>query len=332
MNAKDLEGGTALEGGMTVEGGVTPIRRSLFAAMARRQRTPHAGLAKRMSSPSCFPPDFLAAELASPPPFVRQVTNNTLRADQALDQHASTFGLGSHRPANHLQASGDNGFNMTFGCATTDYGEARVLQENPRTGNITSVTVGAPKTYAGLLSLYEKETNRLESVDVNGAPHPDLSLLRKYVFWFTIEGVKHTQAGGNPRIVAKFLEHDQQFREKCNLAGKLSVDISALNASWALALSELALNPAHTTPARTYHGSFGQGGSGGSGGWGAPRTRDNFRGDRGAFQGNRGTPHGGRGGPHGGRGGRGGRGPSAPKCHDFAAGACNRSTCKYKHA
>ena len=102
--------------------------------------------------------------------------------------------------------------------------------------------------------------------------------------------------------------------------------------SWALTLSELALNPTHTTPVRTYHGSFGQGGSGGSGGWGAPRTRDNFRGDRGAFQGNRGTPHGGRGGPHGGRGGRGGRGPSAPMCHDFAAGACNRSTCKYKHA
>jgi hypothetical protein len=281
-----------------------------------------------------IPPDFLAAELASPPPFVRQVTNHTLRADRALDQRASAFGLGSHRPANHLQASGDNGFNMTFGCATTDYGEARVLQENPRTGNITSVAVGAPKTYAGLLSLYEKETNRLESVDVNGAPHPDLSLLRKYIFWFTIEGVKHTQAGGNPKIVSKFLEHDQQFREKCNLAGKLSVDISALNASWALALSELALNPAHTTPARTYHGSFGQGGSnrgGGASGWGAPRTRDNFHGDRGSFQGNRGTPHGGRGSFQGGRGGRGGRGNSTPVCHDFAVGSCNRNNCKYKH-
>ena len=325
-----LGGGDGFGGGNNVGGGSDSDQEEFVRRDGKAPANPPRGTREEDELPF-FPPDFLAAEMASPPPFVRQVTNNTLRADQALDQRANAFGLGSHRPANHLQATGDNGFNVTFGCATTDYGEARVLQENPRTGTITSVAVGAPKTYAGLLSLYEKETNRLESVEVNGAPHPDLSLLRKYVFWFTIEGVKHTQAGGNPRIVAKFLEHDQQFREKCNLAGKFSVDISALNASWALALSELALNPTHTTPARAYHGSFGQGGSGGGGGWGAPRARDNFRGDRGAFHGNRGTSHGGRGGPHGGRGGRGGRGPAAPMCLDFAAGTCNRSTCKYKH-
>jgi hypothetical protein len=41
----------------------------------------------------------------------------------------------------------------------------------------------------------------------------------------------------HPDIITKFMEHDQTFRENCALDG-FSVCISALNASWALALSE----------------------------------------------------------------------------------------------
>ena len=189
-----------------------------------------------------------------------------------------------------------------------------------------SVAVGAPKTYVGLLSLYNKEIMRLENApDVNGIPHPDLSLLRKYVFWFTIEGVKHTQAGCDPKIAAKFLEHDQQFRERCSLAGVFSVDIGTLNASWALALSELTLTS--ITSARANQGTYRQGG-----GWGTPRNQDNFHGHQGNFQGNRGTPQGGRGGFQGGRGGGGNKG-KGPPCIDFAKGSCNRppGTCKFRH-
>jgi hypothetical protein len=317
----DFGGGDGLGGGDDSEEEEECIRRE-----AKAPANPARGTREENELPF-YPSDLLAEELASPPPFVRQVTSRTLRAEHGLDQRASAFGLGAYRPAAHQQASGDEGFNMTFGCATTDYREARVLQENPRTGTVMSITVGAPKTYAGLLSLYNKDIDRLESIKVeNGDPHPDLSLLRKYIFWFTIEGVKHTQAGGDPKIASKFLEHDQQFREHCNLAGKFSVDISALNAIWALALSKLALTSTLTS-SRAYQGSFGQGGSnrgGGGGGWGAARGRYNFHGDCRNFQGNRGTPHGGRGGFQGGRGGRGGRGTPSVFCHDFAAGACNR--------
>ena len=153
--------------------------------------------------------DFLNGEMANIPPFVREVTHRTLRADRGLDQRASAFGQGVSRPANHQQASGGNGFNATFGCATTDFGEARVLQENLKTGAVVSVKVGAPKNYVGLLHLYNKEATRLDSIKNElGEVHPDAALLRKYLFWFIIEGVKHTQ---KPEVVSKFIEHDERF-------------------------------------------------------------------------------------------------------------------------
>jgi hypothetical protein len=140
--------------------------------------------------------EFLAAELANTPPFVREVTHRTLRADQGLNQRASALGLGVFRAANHKQASGVNGFNTSFGCATTDFGEARVLQENLKTGSVMSIKVGAPKKYVGLLHLYNKEMAWLESVKNEfgeAVGHPDGILLRKNLFWFMVEGVKHTQ-------------------------------------------------------------------------------------------------------------------------------------------
>jgi hypothetical protein len=210
-----------------------------------------------------------------------------------------------------------DGFNPTFGCATADFGEARVLQENPKTGAVVSVKVGLPKNYLGLLHLYNKEAVRLDATKNElGESHPHAALLRKYLFWFMIEGVKHTQ---KPDVVAKFIEHDERFREQCSLDG-FSVDIGTLNASWALALSELAL----TATVHSHQGPFGQGGG---------RARG---GGRGSFQGGRG-PQSGRGGSQGGRGGyQGGGGNKKPgggnlPCHDFARGACNRSNCKFKH-
>jgi hypothetical protein len=92
------------------------------------------------------------------------------------------------------------------------------------------------------------------------------------------------------------------------------VRISALNASWALAVSELALT---STPVRTPQGFFGQGGGGGRGGGGG------------------GVGRGGRGSRHGGRGGHQGRGGYQqgflPVCNDFLKGKCNRPVCKLKH-
>jgi hypothetical protein len=116
-----------------------------------------------------------------------------------------------------------NGFNATFGCATTDFREGRVIQDL-RTGVVMSIKVGAPKTYVGLLSLYNKEMARLESVKGEfGEAHPDTILLRKYLFWFMVEGVKHAL---KPEVITKFIEHDEKFREQCSLDG-FSVDISA---------------------------------------------------------------------------------------------------------
>ena len=265
--------------------------------------------------------DFLDGEMANIPPFVREVTHRTLRADRGLDQRASAFGQGVSRPANHQQASGGNGFNATFGCATTDFGEARVLQENLITGALRSVKVGAPKNYAGLLTLYNKEATRLDSIkDEFGEPHPHAALLRKYLFWFMIEGVKHSQ---KPEVVSKFMEHDERFREQCSLDG-FKVEIGALNASWALAMSELAL----TTTVHSRQGSFGQGGSRARGGvGGGPRGRGGFQGGHGSFHGGRGASQGGRGGYQNGGGGN----PTSPICRDFAKGTCNRSNCKFKH-
>ena len=260
--------------------------------------------------------DFLDGEMANIPPFVREVTHRTLRADRGLDQRASAFGQGVSRPANHQQASGGNGFNATFGCATTDFGEARVLQENLITGALRSVKVGAPKNYAGLLTLYNKEATRLDSIkDEFGEPHPHAALLRKYLFWFMIEGVKHSQ---KPEVVSKFMEHDERFREQCSLDG-FKVEIGALNASWALAMSELTL----TTSVHPRQGSFGQGGSRDRGGGGGPRGRGSFQGGRGSFHGGRGASQGGRGGLH--------SGPTDFLCRDFANGSCKRTHCKFKH-
>jgi len=251
--------------------------------------------------------DFLDTELANTPPFVREVTHRTLRADQGLDQRASAFGQGVSRAANHQQASGVDGFNATFGCATADFGEARVLQENPKTGAVVSVKVGLPKNYLGLLHLYNKEAVRLDATKNElGESHPHAALLRKYLFWFMIEGVKHTQ---KPDVVAKFIEHDERFREQCSLDG-FSADIGTLNASWALALSELAL----TATVHSHQGPFGQGGGRGrGGGGGVPHGRVNFQGGHGNFQGGRESAQSGRGGSQGGRGGyQGGGGNKKP--------------------
>jgi hypothetical protein len=130
--------------------------------------------------------------------------------------------------------------------------------------------------------------------------------LRKYLFWFMIEGVKHTQ---KPDVVAKFIEHDERFREQCSLDG-FSVDIGTLNASWALALSELAL----TATVHSHQGPFGQGGGRGrGGGGGVPHGRVNFQGGHGNFQGGRESAQSGRGGSQGGRGGyQGGGGNKKP--------------------
>jgi hypothetical protein len=119
-------------------------------------------------------PDFLDEDLENVPTYVRGVTHRSLRGDQGLDQRASAFGRGLSRPAAHHQASGVPGFNTTFGCATTDLTEGRVFQENPKTGAVMSVKVGAPKTQVGLLALYNKEMARLESTE-----HEDRISLRK---------------------------------------------------------------------------------------------------------------------------------------------------------
>jgi hypothetical protein len=106
-------------------------------------------------SPSTLSPDFLNEDLENVPSFVAGVTHPSLRGDQGLDQRVNAFARGLSRPATHHQASGDPGFNATFGHATTDFSEGRVFQENPRTGAVMSVRVGrAPKTQVGLLKLY----------------------------------------------------------------------------------------------------------------------------------------------------------------------------------
>ena len=271
--------------------------------------------------------DFLDVELARTPPFVQNVTHRTLRADRELDQRASAFGRGLAQPAEHQQASGMDGFNATFGCATTDFGEARILQENPKTGAVRSVKVGAAKDYMGLLHLYNKEATRLEIIrNESGESHPHAALLRKYLLWFMMEGVKYAH---KPEIVAKFLEHDERFREQCSLYG-FSVDIGTLNASWALALSELAL----TTTTFSHQGYFGQGAGRGRGGGGGGRGRGR---SQGSFQGGRGNSQ------YGGANSRGsqgsyqsGAGSKKPYgndnlCHDFARGSCKRPNCKFKH-
>jgi hypothetical protein len=165
----ELGGGVGLGGGDGLGGGSESEDEGTYA---RRPANPARGTREEDELPF-FPTDLMADDLASPPPFVRQVTNRSLRADEGLNQRANAFGLGAFQPAHHQQATGENlGFNMTFGCATTDYREARILQENKRTGGIMSVAVGAPKTYVGLLSLYNKEIVRLENApDVNGIPH-----------------------------------------------------------------------------------------------------------------------------------------------------------------
>ena len=63
-----------------------------------------------------------------------------------------------------------------------------------------SVKVGAPKTQVGLLTLYNTETARLESID-----HEDRIPLRKDLHWFMIQVVQYTD---QPGTIAKFIEHD----------------------------------------------------------------------------------------------------------------------------
>jgi hypothetical protein len=162
----------------TLEGGTSPKTKNRKAL--RVERATRNLLAFDAS-------DFLAAELESVPTFVRGVIHRTLRGDQGLNQRASAFGLGLSRPATHQKASGVNWFNATFGCATTDFTEGRVFQENPRMGAVMSVQVGAPKTYVGLLALYNKEMAHLESIE--DGPHPDTIPLRKYLHWFMVQTV-----------------------------------------------------------------------------------------------------------------------------------------------
>ena len=273
--------------------------------------------------------DFMDADHARTiPPFVRAVTHRTLRADQALDQRASAFGRGLVRPAEHQQASGVDGFNATFGCATTDFGEARILQENPISGAVRSVKVGAPKDYMGLLSLYNREATRLDNIrNKYGESHPHAALLREYLMWFMMEGVKYSL---QPHIVAKFLEHDERFRERCSTEG-FSVNIGTLNASWALAISELAL----TTIAHTHQAPFGQDAGRGRGGGGGGRGRGSYQSAQGSFQGGRGNPKSGRASSQFNQGGNQSRGGLKQSdevlCHDFARGNCKRTNCKFKH-
>jgi len=255
--------------------------------------------------------DFLDEDLENVPSFVADVTHRSLRGDQGLDQRANAFGRGLSRPATHHQASGDPGFNALFGCATADFSEARVFQENPRTGAIMAVKVGAPKTSVGLLKLYNAEQNRLESIG-----HEHVKSLRKLLHWIMMQLVHYSD---QPEAIVKFIEHDQTFRENCVLEG-FSVCISSLNASWALALTELALT---TTPVRATQRFFDSGGGGNRGGGGGGGR--GARGDRGARQGGRGGYHGG-----------GGRNPppgnaAAVPCRDFARGNCTRPVCKFKH-
>jgi hypothetical protein len=101
----------------------------------------------------------LNEDLENVPTYVRGVTHRSLRGDQGLNQRANAFGRGLSQPATHHQASGEPGFNATFGCATTEFTEGRVFQENPRTGAVMSVRVGAPKTQVGLLKLYNMESD-----------------------------------------------------------------------------------------------------------------------------------------------------------------------------
>jgi hypothetical protein len=103
---------------------------------------------------------------APPPSFVESpVAHFVLTKDLTSERGRSDSEFPEQRTTNEHQSV--NGFNATFGCATTDFGEGRVLQENPRTGAVMSVKVGAPKTYVGLLSLYNKEMSRLEDNSEN---------------------------------------------------------------------------------------------------------------------------------------------------------------------
>jgi hypothetical protein len=142
----------------------------------------------------------LNEDLENVPTYVRGVTHCSLRGDQGLNQRANAFGRGLYRLATHHQASGEPGFNATFGCATTDFTEGRIFQENPRTSAVMSVKVGAPKTQVGLLKLYNTEMARLESID-----HEDRIPLRKYLHWFMIQVVQYFD---QPGTIAKFIEHD----------------------------------------------------------------------------------------------------------------------------
>ena len=247
---------------------------------------------------------------APPPSFVESpVAHFVLTKDLTSERGRSDSEFPEQRTTNEHQSV--NGFNATFGCATSDFSEGHVFQETPRTGAVMSVKVGAPKTYVGLLALHNKEMARLESIK-----HADTVLLRKYLHWFMVQGVQHTE---KPKTIAEFIEHDETFREACSLEG-FSVSISALNASWALAVSELALT---TTTVYTPQSFFGQGGGGGRGGSGrgsrGGRGCASFQGGRGGFQGggrNKNPPSG---------------NPMGAICRDFERGSCTRFNCKFKH-
>jgi uncharacterized membrane protein YgcG len=247
------------------------------------------------------------------PDFVRGVTHRSLRGDGGLHDRAEAFAQGVPLPATHQQASG-RGFNAFLNCPDSNF-EERVVFSQGMNGTMKATTVGADKSTLGLTKLYNKEASRLEY-----ARHADGPRLRLYITFFLIQVVHYAK---NPEATKALLEHDRVLRETWAEDGFV-VNLSELNASWALALTNLAISAqANLVPAPANHGHHGRGGGGGGGG----RAGRNCQGGGG------GGRHGGGGGRHGGghHGGGGGRHGGMPVCRDFLNGKCERANCRFKH-
>ena len=244
------------------------------------------------------------------PDFMKNVTPRNLRDDPALDERARAFSQGLRQPANHRQASGDLGFDPKLGCPSTDFQEARVLQEDPITRHVISVKVGAPKTAIGLLKLYTKQLNRLAKTG-----HIQLEDLRFYVNWMMEVLVEHRE---NDAAVEAFFDHDKETRENWLMEG-FFFNVGHLNASWSKTLSTLALTTATTNTNPYQRGQKVGGGRGGGGGGGGRGNANRVARGRAPARGNGRVGNQGRGG-----------GGNAP-CHDFLAGKCTRQVCKFKH-
>ena len=239
------------------------------------------------------------------PPCATDVTAATLEADRALAGRADALrGGGSALPPRgrfaHMTATGNNGdgFNSTFGCGRYDFSEARVFQEDPRTGTVVAVRVGQKRTHEGLVIMYNKECSRLSRIG-----HPDAEVLRDYLTWLMSKIVRHASS---PDLMSKLIALDMEWREGVGREGVVVFIRPDLDSAWSVILSEAALA---SVGRATQHHPGGHGGRGGGG----PRGGNGRH--RGARNQGRAPPPG-----------------VKPACRDFARGACSRgAACRFAH-